>query len=96
MLRIKIHPAFMLTLTERQELIVRIKALVQKTQRNTETEDAFVIGDYRLDPVAQKLYHLGEIDEELSYRANLNINTTLPEQRPNCQLARHPARPLGR
>jgi two-component system response regulator TrcR len=51
-----------------QELIVRIKALVQKTQRNTETEDAFVIGDYRLDPVAQKLYHLGEIDEELSYR----------------------------
>ncbi len=50
-----------------QELIVRIKALVNKPQPNKKLEKQFTIGDYKFDPVAQKLY-LGANEEELSHR----------------------------
>lgn len=50
-----------------QELIVRIKALVHKVQPDTKNESLFTIGEYRLDAIAQKLYHLQD-EEELSYR----------------------------
>lgn len=50
-----------------QELIVRIKALVRKIQSVSKPESLLTIGNYRLDPIAQKLYY-GTDEDELSHR----------------------------
>lgn len=50
-----------------QELIVRIKALVRKLPPEIKATSLFTIGEYKLDTIAQKLYHRQD-EEELSYR----------------------------
>lgn len=50
-----------------QELIVRIKALVNKPQAHAKPETRFRIGAYEFDSAAQKLYHASG-EEELSHR----------------------------
>ncbi|MDD4514735.1 response regulator transcription factor [Massilibacteroides sp.] len=50
-----------------QELIVRIKALVNKPQLNVQTEKEFRIGTYSFNAKSQKLYLNGKA-EELSHR----------------------------
>lgn len=69
-----------------RELIVRIKSLVRHAGHNQEAETQFVIGDYRLDPIAQKLYFRSE-EHELSHRESellkrlfRNPNQVVPSQ----------------
>lgn len=50
-----------------QELIVRIKALVNKPKPNEKPEKQFNIGSYRFDSVTQKLW-FNSNEEELSHR----------------------------
>ena len=50
-----------------QELIVRIKALVNKPKSNEKPEKQFNIGSYRFDSVTQKLW-FNSNEEELSHR----------------------------
>jgi len=50
-----------------QELIVRIKALVNKSYTPKQESSCFEIGDYTFDSVTQKLYNTDN-EEELSHR----------------------------